>query len=209
MGCRLASRAARISATSAASRTVTPSKLAKKICRCVSKMKRWFSGRRNNSARRPMASKRKMRASIKAGGCLISGRKSMRARTSRSTSMPGATSTSSSPSSTNLNTQRSVMNSTGWRRCTASRPLKVRCSTSRTNLVVRPSRNKCSRPLRTATCKPPALKLPTNTTRRALWLMLMNPPAPASRGPNLLTLRLPCASAWARPRKAMSSPPPS
>jgi len=55
----------------------------------------------------------------------------------------------------------------------------------------------------------PALKVPTKTTFFAFWLMLMKPPAPASFGPNLLTFRLPCASAWARPRKAMSSPPPS
>jgi hypothetical protein len=44
---------------------------------------------------------------------------------------------------------------------------------------------------------------------RAAWLMLMKPPAPASRGPKRLTFRLPCASACARPSTAMSSPPPS
>ena len=35
------------------------------------------------------------------------------------------------------------------------------------------------------------MKVPAKTTSRAVWLMLMKPPAPASRGPNLLTLRLP------------------
>jgi hypothetical protein len=53
------------------------------------------------------------------------------------------------------------------------------------------------------------VKVPTNTTVRAFWLMLMKPPAPARRGPNLLTFRLPWLSACARPSTAMSSPPPS
>ena len=35
------------------------------------------------------------------------------------------------------------------------------------------------------------MKVPANTTRRALWLMLMKPPAPARRGPKRLTLTLP------------------
>ena len=43
----------------------------------------------------------------------------------------------------------------------------------------------------------------------AFWLMLMNPPEPASLEPNRLTLTLPCRSAWAIPRTAASSPPPS
>jgi len=30
----------------------------------------------------------------------------------------------------------------------------------------------------------PATKVPVNTTFLAFWLMLMKPPAPASRGPN-------------------------
>ena len=48
-----------------------------------------------------------------------------------------------------------------------------------------------SLPSSTATCRSPAVKVPTKTTFLAFWLMLMKPPAPASRGPNLLTLRLP------------------
>ncbi|MCY1526246.1 hypothetical protein D9M68_612550 [compost metagenome] len=55
----------------------------------------------------------------------------------------------------------------------------------------------------------PALKVPTKTTALAFWLMLMKPPAPARREPKRETLRLPSASAWARPRKAISRPPPS
>ena len=39
---------------------------------------------------------------------------------------------------------------------------------------------------------PPAVKVPTKTTALAFWLMLMKPPAPASRGPKRETLRLPC-----------------
>ena len=35
------------------------------------------------------------------------------------------------------------------------------------------------------TCRSPAVKVPTNTTSRADWLMLMKPPAPASRGAEL------------------------
>ena len=41
--------------------------------------------------------------------------------------------------------------------------------------------------------QPPAPKVPTKITFLAFWLMLMKPPAPASLGPNLLTLRLPGA----------------
>ena len=55
----------------------------------------------------------------------------------------------------------------------------------------------------------PAVKVPTKTRVLALWLMLMKPPAPASLGPNLLTLTLPSRSTWAMPRQARSSPPPS
>ena len=44
----------------------------------------------------------------------------------------------------------------------------------------------------------PAVKVPQNTRLLAFWLMLMNPPIPARRGPNLLTLRLPSRSASAR-----------
>ena len=55
----------------------------------------------------------------------------------------------------------------------------------------------------------PAVKVPQKTTFLAFWLMLMKPPAPASRGPNRETFRLPSASACARPRNAMSRPPPS
>ncbi len=60
-----------------------------------------------------------------------------------------------------------------------------------------------------AISSPPAVNVPANTTRRALWLMLMKPPAPARRGPKRLTLTLPSASTCAMPRHAMSSPPPS
>ena len=48
-----------------------------------------------------------------------------------------------------------------------------------------------------------------NHSALALWLMLMNPPGPASLGVNRLTLTLPSASTSAMPRKAWSSPPPS
>jgi hypothetical protein len=37
------------------------------------------------------------------------------------------------------------------------------------------------------------VKVPTKTTFLAFWLMLMKPPAPARRGPNFETLRLPSA----------------
>jgi hypothetical protein len=73
-----------------------------------------------------------------------------------------------------------------------TRPLKVRCSTSSTNLASGPPQMR-SCPSLTATSRPPAVKVPTKTTFLAFWLMLMKPPAPASRGPNLLTLRLPSA----------------
>ena len=43
-----------------------------------------------------------------------------------------------------------------------------------------PSRTIRSRPSSTAISSPPAVKVPANTTLRAFWLMLMNPPAPAS-----------------------------
>ena len=35
------------------------------------------------------------------------------------------------------------------------------------------------------------MNVPANRIRRAFWLMLMKPPAPASRGPKRLTLTLP------------------
>ncbi len=59
------------------------------------------------------------------------------------------------------------------------------------------------------TFSPPAVKVPQNTTFRAFWEMLMNPPAPAMRGPKRLTFTSPSRSAWAMPRKAACSPPPS
>ena len=37
------------------------------------------------------------------------------------------------------------------------------------------------------------MKVPAKTSVRAFWLMLMKPPAPASRGPKRLTLTLPRA----------------
>jgi len=61
----------------------------------------------------------------------------------------------------------------------------------------------------TASDSPPAAKVPANTTLRAFWLMLMNPPAPASLEPKRPTFTLPSASASAMPSTAMSSPPPS
>ena len=64
-------------------------------------------------------------------------------------------------------------------------------------------------PSSTAICSPPAVKVPVNTTARAFWLMLMNPPAPASLGPKRLTLTLPSASHSAMPSTVRSSPPPS
>ena len=45
-----------------------------------------------------------------------------------------------------------------------------------------------------ATWRPPAVKVPVKTTALAFWLMLMKPPAPASLPPNRLTLTLPSAS---------------
>jgi hypothetical protein len=66
-----------------------------------------------------------------------------------------------------------------------------------------------SRPSSTATRRPPAVKVPVKITDRAFWLMLMKPPAPASLGPNRLTLTFPSASHSAIPSTARSSPPPS
>ena len=67
-----------------------------------------------------------------------------------------------------------------------------------------------SRPSSIAGSRPPASKVPTNTTFFAFWLILMKPPAPASCGPNLLTLTiaLPHRPAPGRGKPA-SSPPPS
>jgi len=65
------------------------------------------------------------------------------------------------------------------------------------NFVHVPSLSIATVPLSTTTCKSPVVKVPTKTTSRADWLMLMKPPAPARRLPNLLTLRLPSASACA------------
>ena len=79
----------------------------------------------------------------------------------------------------------------------------------RTNFLEVPSRRIWSFSSATENSPPPAMKVPTNTTFFAFWLMLIKPPAPASRGPNRETLRLPMRSACASPRKAMSRPPPS
>ena len=54
-----------------------------------------------------------------------------------------------------------------------------------------------SLPSATSMSLSPAVNVPANTTFLAFWLMLMKPPAPASRGPNLETLRLPSRSACA------------
>ena len=72
-----------------------------------------------------------------------------------------------------------------------SAPLKVRCSTSSTNLQRRAlAARSCSAPSSISTCRSPAVKVPTNTTFFAFWLMLMKPPAPARRGPNLLDVQV-------------------
>ncbi len=44
------------------------------------------------------------------------------------------------------------------------------------------------------------MNVPTKTTFRAFWLMLMKPPHPANVFPNRLTLTLPAASTCAMPR---------
>ena len=68
-----------------------------------------------------------------------------------------------------------------------------------TNLRLRPSRTIRSSPSSIATSSPPAVNVPAKTIRRAFWLMLMKPPAPASRGPKRLTLTWPSASTSAMP----------
>jgi hypothetical protein len=90
-------------------------------------------------ARSPIASGRKMRASISFGVPLTMGANSICARMSRSMSIPGATSVSTSPLSLSSNTQRSVTYSTGWPRSVAMLPEKVRCSTCCTNFFMPPS----------------------------------------------------------------------
>ncbi len=130
-------------------------------------------------------------------------------RMSASRSTPGAISASSIPSLVRANTQRSVTYRTGCPFPIAVLPLNVTCSTCSTNLTIEPSFSIPSLPPSTDTLRSPAVNVPTKTTFLAFWLMLMNPPAPASRGPNLLTFRLPCRSACASPRNATSTPPPS
>jgi hypothetical protein len=60
-------------------------------------------------------------------------------------------------------------------------PLKVTCWTDSTNFRCPPSRAMRTRPFSIDTSRPPAVSVPANTSLRAFWLMLMNPPAPASR----------------------------
>ena len=48
-----------------------------------------------------------------------------------------------------------------------------------------------------------------NTTRGVLCVMLMKPPTPDTLLPKRLTLTCPSGVNSARPRKVMSSPPPS
>jgi len=70
--------------------------------------------------------------------------------------MPGAISTSSSPIGVSRKTQRSVTKSTAWLRRAACSPLKVRCSTSSTNLHALPSLSIRSLPPATSTVRSPA-----------------------------------------------------
>ena len=111
-------------------------------------------------------------------------------------SIPGATSISSSPLVCQLEHAAFGHVKDGLPRAAPHpRPENVRCSTTWTNLCIPPSGTMRSRPLSTAISRPPAVKVPTKTTFLAFWLMFMKPPAPASRGPNLLTFRLPARSA--------------
>jgi hypothetical protein len=59
------------------------------------------------------------------------------------------------------------------------------------------SRRILSSPFSILTSSPPVVNVPPKRTRHELWLMLMKPPAPASRGPNRRTLTWPSASTWA------------
>ncbi|MNT47605.1 hypothetical protein D3C72_1843360 [compost metagenome] len=137
------------------------------------------------------------------------GLKPMCASTSRSRSMPGAISVSSSPSVVRWNTARSVTKSTFCSRWAASSPLKVICSTFSMNLRERPSLTMVSWPSATFTSRPPAVKVPQNTRFLVDRVMFTKPPQPTGRPLNLLTFTLPWLSACARPRKLASSPPPS
>ncbi len=103
-------------------------------------LKRASKGMRSMSSRRPIGSGLKMRGSI---GCVrrTIGLNAILPRMSRSMSMPGATSISSSPSFVSRNTQRSVMYSTSLPSCAAKGPENGRCSTSSTNLSSVPSRS--------------------------------------------------------------------
>ena len=104
---------------------------------------------------------------------------------SRSTSMPGAISLSSSPSGVRTNTQRSVTYSTCCPREVATAPLKVMCSTSFTNFLAVPSLTMISLSFSIARRSLPALKVPTNMTFLAFWLMLMKPAGAGKLGPEL------------------------
>ena len=57
-------------------------------------------------------------------------------------------------------------------------------------------------PFSNPTASPPVVKVPQKNTFFAFWVMLIKPPHPAMREPNLLTLMFPDSSAWARPRNA-------
>ena len=102
-------------------------------------------------------------------------------------SAPGAISVSSTPSSVSLKTQRSVMKITSRLFILAVFPLKVTCSTSLTNFFTPPSFTMASFPPPTENSVPPAVKVPTNTIFLEFWLMSMNPPHPASRGPHVVS----------------------
>jgi len=156
-----------------------------------------------------MGSGMKILLSIKRGGFFMTGLNPIWERMSFSMSIPGATSMSSMPFLVRERTQRSVMKSTGVPFFTACLPLNVTCSTALRNFFSVPSSSILSLPSMTEILSPLAVKVPTKTTFLALWLMLMNPPQPANFGPNLLPFRLPSLSAWARPRKQQSRPPPS
>jgi hypothetical protein len=56
---------------------------------------------------------------------------------------------------------------------------------------------------------PLAVKVPMNITFLGLLADIDEAAGPGQLGPNLLTFRLPWASAWAMPKKATSRPPPS
>ena len=100
------------------------------------------------------------------------------------------------------NTARSVTYIVSWPSSWARLPLNVTCSTAGTNFRLWPSFRIRSRPSPISRERPLHVNVPTKTTFRAFWLMLMNPPHPARSSPNRLTLTFPAASTCAIPRYA-------